>query len=129
MKLNVFATGVRGLEGRVVKTQLDVMVYLAVPQSHQEVGDVHGTPSGMHVVGACVDVVVAETWEDGFGCPVGKSMGAVVELTGTIDVEIVLNPLDDVSSQVLGWVMPQPEAKPPAPMTGTQPTESPVMVS
>ena len=134
VKMDMFVKGVRGLEGRVMKTQLGVMVYLAVPQSHQEVGDFHGAPSGMHAVGVCVDVVPAATWEDESGCPTGKPMDTVVGLTGTANVEIVLNPLDDVSSQVLGpslvaWVMPQPEAKPPAPMKGTQPTESPVVGS
>ena len=100
VKMDVFVTGVRGLKGRVVKTQLDVILYLAMPQSHQEVGDMHGAPSGMHVVGVCVDVGVAANWEDGFGCSVRERMGTVVGLTGTIDVGTVLNPLEDVLSQV-----------------------------
>ena len=134
VKMDMFVTGVRGLERTAVKTQLGVMVYLAVPQSHQEEGDFHGAPSGMHVVGVCVDVVLAAAWEDESGCPTGERISTVGGLTGTVDVEVVLNPLDDVSSQVLGpslvaWVMPQPEAKPPAPMTGTQLTESPVVGS
>ena len=44
-------------------------------------------------------------------------------------METALNPLEDVSGQVLGPPLPQPEATPPAPMTGTQPTLSPVLES
>lgn len=133
---DVVVVGVKGLEGSAVKAQLGVVLYLAVPQSHQEVGDIHGVPSGMHVVGICVDdVLFAGTWEDGFGCPLGITTGLTAELVGSVDVvSITFSPLDDVFSQVLGlsvavFPMPQPEATPPAPMTGTQPTLSPVLGS
>lgn len=61
-------------------------------------------------------------------------MGTAIESNGAKDVERAPNPLDDVSSLLLGpslaaWVMTQPEGRPPAPMTGTQPTESPVVGS
>lgn len=55
---DVVVTGIRGLEGRFVKTQLDVMLYLAMPQSHQEVGDSQDAPSDVHVVGVWFDDVV-----------------------------------------------------------------------
>lgn len=121
---DVAVAGVRGLKGRSVKTQLGVVVYMAVPQLHQEVGDIPDAPSVVHVRGVWVDAVVAGTWED---CAYGVRMGPTTRLVRVIDVEIVPNPLGDVASKglspaVAGWRMPQPEVTPPAPITGTQPT-------
>ena len=135
VETDMVITGVRGLEGRLVKTQLDVMLYLAMPQLHQEVGDSQDAPSGVHVVEIWVDDdVVLRSWEDEFDWPMGGKMGTAVESTGASDVETAPSPLGDVSSLLLGpslaaWVFPQPEATPPAPMTGTQPTESPLVGS
>ena len=127
VETDVGVIGVRGLEGRSVKAHLGVVLYLAVPQSHQEVGDIDGAPSGLHVVGLGVDGVVAAIWKDGFGCPFEIVIGTTAGLVGGSDVETISNPLDDVTAQVLGpavadWTRPQPEATPPAPITGTQPT-------
>ena len=94
-------TGVTGLEGRLVKAQLGVVVYLAVPQSHQEVGDIHGAPSGVHVVG----LWVGGCWEDSFDCPLGAMMGTSAGVVRTVGVETVLNSLDDISSPILGPVV------------------------
>ena len=127
-------TGVTGLEGILVKTQWGVVVYLAVPQSHQEVGDIHAAPSGVHVVGIWVGGVIVGIWEDSCDCPLGVMMGISAGVVRTIEVEAVFNLLDDISSAVLGpvvaaWSIPQPEATPPAPITGIQPTGSPVLGS
>ena len=127
VETGVGVMGVRGLEGRSVKAQLGVVLYLAVPQSHQEVGDIDGAPLGLQVVGLGVDGVVAAVWEDGFGCPFEIVIGTTTGLVGGNDVGTVPSPLDDVTAQVLGpsvadWSKPQPEATPPAPMTGMHPT-------
>ncbi len=98
-------TGVTGLEGRLVKAQSGVVVYLAVPQSHQEVGDIHGAPSGTHVVGIWVGGVIVGIWEDSFDCPLGVRMGTSAGVVRTVEVETVLNPLDEISSPVLGPVV------------------------
>ena len=127
VETDVVVVGVSGLEGRSVKAQLGVVLYLAVPQSHQELGDIDGAPSGTHVVGLGVEGVGAAMWEDGFGCPFEIVIGTTAGLVRDNDVETVPNPPDDVTAQVLGpsvadWTRPQPEATPPAPITGTQPT-------
>ena len=132
--MDVVIMGVRRLEGGLVKAQLGVVLYLAVPQSHQEAGDIHGAPSGMHMVGLSVDGVAVGSWEDVFGCSFEIRTGTTAGLVGANDVETVPNQIDDVSAQasipsVPDWTKAQPEATPPMPITGTQPTKSPVLGS
>lgn len=134
VEVDVVVFRVMGSEGGFVKTQAGVVLYLVVPQSHQEAGDIHGAPSGVHVVGTWIAGLLTGDWEEPFDCPIETGPGGTAGLVGIVDTETVVNSLNAVSDPWLGpsmadWTGLQPEATPPAPTIGMQPTLSPVLGS